>query len=71
MFNENQANNFSKAWDNARESLVNEESTEYVYKDGKYIKDHHFDMNDEEKKKYIEVGNKIDALTEELENYKW
>ena len=34
---------------------------------GKFKKDNTFKMNDEEKKKYEEVGNKIDDLTKEIE----
>ena len=33
--------------------------------------DHTFEMNDEERRKYEEVGRKIDALTKEIESERW
>ena len=45
-------------------SLVNEESSKYQLFG---TRDHTFEMNDEERKKYEEVGKKIENLTKELE----
>ena len=45
-------------------SLVNEESSKYQVFG---TRDHTFEMNDEERKKYESVGNKIENLTKELE----
>lgn len=59
MFNENQANNFSKAWDNARESLVNEESTKFEY-EGSETDDK--DINE------IIFDNQMDHPLETLDN---
>lgn len=46
-------------------SLVNEESSKYQVFG---TRDHTFEMNDEERKKYDAVGNKIENLTKELES---
>ena len=45
-------------------SLVNEESSKYQVFG---TRAHTFEMNDEERKKYDAVGNKIENLTKELE----